>query len=62
VSDPRQSNQQGDVRDDLALEVEEIADLELPGAVANDSRGGRRANAPGREATTIGDHELRETR
>jgi hypothetical protein len=41
MSDPRQSRQQGDVRDDLALEVEEIADLEMPPVLADDVRGGK---------------------
>ena len=40
MSDPRQS-ERGDVRDELALEVEEIADLELPPPLADDVRGGK---------------------
>jgi hypothetical protein len=59
MGDPRQSKQQSDVRDGLALDVEKVADLEPPCAVSYDEREGKRqARMPGREATTIGDHEL----
>ena len=40
MSDPSQSKQHSDAPDDLALEVEEVTDLELPAAAADDVRGG----------------------
>jgi len=42
--------EQGPKRDELELEPEEIADLEMPAVLADDVRGGRCA-IPGRNAT-----------